>query len=246
MTYHSLQAGVAMILAAIAASAFAADGVATEAGPEGPAQVAYAPAKVPAPAIVVISGQSGVASYQKFASELADLGYYTVLVAGRDSLTPGPEGAANLRRALERTTQSDKALPGKAAVIGFSLGGGAALANAAGLADLVSAVVVYYPFTSFRVGPTWFVKNLRVPVLFLVAELDRYNNCCTIESARLIEAAAKQSGARFELVVYPHADHGFNLETGAKGEPGRAYRRDDDRDAWRRTVEMLKMHHPLR
>lgn len=66
-----------------------------------------------------------------------------------------------------------------------------------------------------------------------------------IEMARAMEVAAKVIGARFELVVYPEATHGFNLETGARGEPASAYRREDDRDAWRRTVEMLKLYHPL-
>lgn len=45
--------------------------------------------------------------------------------------------------------------------------------------------------------------------------------------------------------LYPEANHGFNLQTGAKGEPAGAYRHDDDRDAWRRTVEMLKLYQPL-
>ena len=41
------------------------------------------------------------------------------------------------------------------------------------------------------------------------------------------------------LVVYPYADHGFNL-TGAN------YRAADDADAWRRTIEMLQRYQPLR
>jgi dienelactone hydrolase len=60
-----------------------------------------------------------------------------------------------------------------------------------------------------------------------------------------MEAAAKQNGKQFELVVYPDANHGFNLHKVAKGEPSGAYRRDDDRDAWRRTIEMLKRYQPL-
>jgi hypothetical protein len=33
------------------------------------------------------------------------------------------------------------------------------------------------------------------------------------------ETGCKGLGATFELVVYPQADHGFNLETGPRGEP---------------------------
>ena len=39
-------------------------------------------------------------------------------------------------------------------------------------------------------------------------------------------------------VVYPYADHGFNLDR-------RKYRQQDAEDAWRRTVEMLAKHQPL-
>lgn len=230
----------------VVGTASAVEGVSTEAGPDGPAQTAYAPQKVPAPVIVLISGQSGPASYQTYAAGLADLGYYAVLVAGRDILNPGKDGSVNLRKTIARAQRAPQAVPGKVAVVGFSLGGGAALTHAAGWPDLVSTVVAYYPFTSFRAGPVSLVKNFRVPVLFFAAELDRYNNCCLIESALAIAAAAKDNGLPFELVVYPQANHGFNLQTGAAGEPARAYRADDAADAWRRTVDMLRQHHPLK
>jgi dienelactone hydrolase len=152
-----------------------------------------------------------------------------------------------LKKAIDRAQRSPHAVPGKTAVIGFSLGGGGALYNATPLSDLVSVVVAYYPYTKTWANKMgWFVKRFQVPVLVLAAQRDRYKDCCVIESMQAMEAAAKLNGKQFELVVYPDADHGFNLQTGAKGEPTGAYRRDDDRDAWRRTVEMLKLHHPLR
>lgn len=236
---------IVALLALDTASAFAA-GVSTDAGTDGPAQTAYAPEKGQGPAIVVISGATGPNSYQSYTAELARLGYYAVLVAGADILTPTPDGRANLIKTIDRVQHSPNTLPGKVAVIGFSQGGGGALANAAGLQDLVSMVVAYYPFTSFKAGPASVVKNFRVPVLILAGELDRYKNCCVIESARAIAAAAKDSGAKFELVVYPQASHGFNLETGARGEPMGAYRRDDAADAWKRTTEMLRQYQPIR
>ena len=58
----------------------AAEGVSSEAGPEGPAQTAYAHENGAGPVIVVISGQTGPTSYQKYAAELSDLGYYSVLL----------------------------------------------------------------------------------------------------------------------------------------------------------------------
>jgi dienelactone hydrolase len=237
---------IGWMFAFIVASASAVDGVSTEAGPEGIAQTAYAPANGHGPVIIVISGQSGPFSYQTYAAELAQLGYYSVLVAGKDILNPALTGPANLRKAIERAQRSQSAVKGKVAVIGFSLGGGGALYNAASMPDVVSMVIAYYPYTR-----TWvnkidsLVKRFQVPVLVLAAQHDRYQDCCVIEMARAMEVAAKARGARFELVVYPEATHGFNLETGARGEPASAYRREDDRDAWRRTVEMLKLYHLL-
>jgi len=57
---------------------------------------------------------------------------------------------------------------------------------------------------------------------------------------RAIERGARERGKPFELVVYPHAEHGFNL-TGSG-----YYRGDDEADAWKRTVEMLRRYQPLR
>ena len=234
------------LFAVIAAPASAADGVSTEAGPEGPAQTAYAPATGTGPVVIVISGQSGPNSYQHYAAELAKLGYYVVLLTGKDILNPELTGEANLKKAIDRAQRSPHAVRGKTAVIGFSLGGGGALYNAAPLSDLVSVVVAYYPYTKTWVNKIgWFVKRFQVPVLVLAGQHDRYMDCCLVESVRVMEVAAKQNGKQFELVVYTEANHGFNLQTDAKGEPAGNYRRDDDRDAWRRTVEMLKLRHPL-
>ncbi len=234
-----------VLFGALAAMANA-EGVSTEAGPDGPAQTVYAPASGKGPIVVVISGQTGQNSYQTYAAELAKLGYYTVLLDGKDILNPALTGPVALKSAIERAQRSPAAVPGKAAVIGFSLGGGGALYNAAPMQDLVSMVVAYYPYTRTWVDKVgFFVKRFRVPVLVMAAQRDRYQNCCLVETAQAMEAAAKEAGVKFELVVYSEADHGFNLESGARGEPMRAYRRDDDRDAWRRTLEMLKQYQPL-
>ena len=112
--------------------------------------------------------------------------------------------------------------------------------------DLVSMVVAYYPYTK-----TWankiesLVSHFKVPVMLLAAQRDRYKDCCVIETAQALEATAKEKGAHFELIVYPEANHGFNLKTGASGEPMGAYRGDDAQDAWHHTIDMLKLYHPL-
>lgn len=222
-------------------------GVWIKEGPEGPAQTAYAPANgKPGPVIIAISGHSGPNSYQIYSAELAKLGYYTVLVDGNDILNPELSGPAHLKQAINRAQKSPNAIPGKVAVIGFSLGGGGALYNAANMPDAVSMVVAYYPYTR-----TWMnridelVHHFQVPILVLAGGTDRYKDCCVVETARALEASAKARKTPFELVVYPNANHGFNLETGANGEPMGAYRADDAHDAWLRTLEMLKRYEPL-
>jgi dienelactone hydrolase len=237
---------IGLMVACFSAASFATSGVSSEAGSEGIAQTAYSPDNGSGPVIIVISGQTGPSSYQSYAAELARLGYFTVLVSGKDILNPELTGPANLTKTIERALQSPSAVKGKAAVIGFSLGGGGALYNAANMPNLVSMVVAYYPYTK-----TWankidaLVSRFKVPVLVLAAQRDRYHECCVIETAQAMEVAAKAKGVRFEMVVYPEANHGFNLKTGASGEPMGAYREDDDRDAWRRAVDMLKLYHPL-
>ncbi|HWQ11139.1 MAG TPA: dienelactone hydrolase family protein, partial [Holophaga sp.] len=136
------------VFAALVPSALAAQGVTTEAGPEGPAQTAYPPTSgKPGPVIIEISGHTGPTSYRPYATELAKLGYYTVLIDGKDILNPDHTGSANLRKAIKRAQHAPDAIPGKVAVIGFSQGGGGALYEAANLPDDVAMVVAYYPFT---------------------------------------------------------------------------------------------------
>lgn len=188
----------------LATSALALEGVASDADVEGPAQVAYAPEGKTGPVVVLISGQSGIEPYKPYAEELAKLGYYAVLLTGKDILNPQLTGEDNLKRAIERALRSPQAKPGKAAVIGFSLGGGGALYNAAPLAELVSVVVVYYPYTKSWVNKiNWFANRFQAPILALAAQRDRYMDCCLAETARAIEAAARKNGKSFELVVYP-------------------------------------------
>jgi len=190
------------------------------------------------PLVVVISGSSGRLNYWTYAREVSRQGYYTVLIDGKDILTRAQDGAANLR-AIIAQAQASRGAPGKVMVIGFSQGGGGVLAHAAAMPELVSAAVAYYPSTS------WAARNLpalvgriEIPVLVLAGERDRYNNCCLIESMREIESLARARQIPLELVVYPNADHGFNLD-------GQNYRASDTADAWRRVLEMLARHHPI-
>ena len=202
-----------------------------------PAQAVYLPPGDKGPIVVVISGASGPPLYREYSAEVARLGYYTVLIDGNDVRSWDQGGAQNLQAVIARAQSSPHAVPGKAAVIGFSMGGGGALAHAAALPEFVSAVIAYYPQLN-RVGLRVIVEDFRVPVLVLTGERDR-DPCCPIASMRRLEEYAKDQQAAFRLVAYPDADHGFNLAIPA-------YRKDAAEDAWRRTTQMLAEYHPVR
>ncbi len=206
---------------------------------DGPAQEVFLPKSDSGPVVVVVSGQSGTPHYRKFAREVAALGYYTVLIDGKDILTRVQDGAKNLRTVVSKAQASPKGSPDKAMVIGFSQGGGGVLAHAVAMPDLLKAAVVYYPATSWARNIAGVVGRIQIPILVLAAERDYYNNCCLVESMREMESAAKGRQVPLELVVYPKAEHGFNLD-------GPSFRGDDTADAWRRTVEMLARHHPAK
>jgi len=209
---------------------------------EGLSQVEYDPPSGRGPIVILLSGASGLDMYLSYAAEVAELGYYAVLLYGRDfdPKIVGVSGQGKLRRAIEQAQHSPRALPGKVAVIGFSMGGGGALTHATRMPDIVSTVVAYYPMTMHVVDMRTFVAQFQVPVLVLAGERDRYQNCCLIESMRAMEAAAKGSRAPFELVIYPNAGHAFTCVNTS------AYKPEDSADAWQRTKKMLSQHQPLR
>lgn len=210
-----------------------------EAQGDAPAQELFLPKSQKGPVIVVISGQSGMPNYRPYASQVAALGYYTVLIDGKDILTREQDGAANLRRVIGKAQAAPAGDAGKVMVIGFSQGGGGVLAHAVAMPELISAAVVHYPATSWAKNFAGVIGRIQIPILVLAAERDRYNNCCLIASMREMESIAKAKQLPLELVVYPNAEHGFNLA-------GPFYRGDDTADAWRRASEMLAKYQPLK
>jgi dienelactone hydrolase len=225
---------VGIVLALIGSAAGAA-GIRTAADADGPAQIAFPAPSKPGRVVIVISGKTGLDRYEDYAEKVSKLGYYAVLLDGSDILSPDKQGGDRLRKAITRAQSSANAVPGKVAVIGFSLGGGAALTYAARMPSTVATIVVYYPETAFigRVSDVKsFVGNFKVPVLAFAGGKDTYSNCCLIGTIRSMDAAAKELGAAMELVVYPQAKHDFIMPPD--------YRAADAADAWMRTVEALR------
>jgi dipeptidyl aminopeptidase/acylaminoacyl peptidase len=199
--------------------------------PQEPKREIFPPALGKGAIVVVASGMSGTTSFRDFSSKLSELGYYTVLVDGNDAIR-----AATLRTVIADSQSAPQAIPGKVALVGFSLGGVAVLLHSAPLKDQVSAVVAYYPAIDWFVSDiTALAAKLQTPVLLFAGEKDQNMGCCKIESMRALDAAPK--AVPFELIVYPNADHRFNLK-------GFEYRAQDADDAWARTAAFLKRLHP--
>ncbi|HET9823317.1 MAG TPA: dienelactone hydrolase family protein [Burkholderiaceae bacterium] len=208
-----------------------------------PGREVFPPPRDAGAVVVVVSGASGTAYYRDSASRLAALGYFAVLIDGTHLYKRYPpvgfDGAGVLQSVLDDANAAPQAVPGKAALVGFSLGGTGVLVHGAPLSDRVAAVVAYYPAIT-PLGPDMraLADRLQVPVLLIAGEQDRYADCCLIESMRSLAAAPKS--APFELVTYPSAGHGFNLE-----ETQFAYVSQDAADAWARvTAYLLRLHPP--
>jgi len=64
-----------------------------------------------------------------------------------------------LKTAIQQAQQMPHALPGKVAVVGFSLGGGLSLYYGTQWPDLVAGAVVWYPATTFIKDVPGFVAD---------------------------------------------------------------------------------------
>jgi dienelactone hydrolase len=226
-----------------------AQGVSSDAGPDGPAQTVFAPASGRGRVVMVLSGHHGPNAYQFFAAKIAKLGYYAVLLDGNDILAADRQGGRRLLKAIERAQHARQALPGRVAVIGFSQGGGGALTYATHMPDRVAIVIAYYPATSFIEKMSGnikaYIEAMEVPVVAFAGVKDTYHDCCLIETARTMATDAKALGHRFELIEYPDAEHGFNESIGGYRrtfDVGAAFNGPAAGDAWQRTQATLKTY----
>ncbi|WP_293858370.1 dienelactone hydrolase family protein [uncultured Alsobacter sp.] len=186
-----------------------------------------APPKGKGPPLLVVSGQSGPSSYAHLAKTFADKGFSVVLADGNDLFRSG--GEVPFRAAVKAAQSAPSALPGPVGVVGFSLGGAAALTYGTRMAPDVAAVVAVYPFTAWIDDLDAFVRRVGVPTLVLAATQDSYRDCCLIATARALVKAGQAQRRPIRLVEYPQANHAFAIG-------GNSYRDAGANDAVRRTA----------
>jgi len=94
--------------------------------------------------LLVVSGVTGPTTERKaFARKVAELGYNVLLVDGNDMLNRSANAARNFNDAMALVQGSPNTTTPKASVIGFSLGGAAALLHAIHHSKQVSMLVTY-------------------------------------------------------------------------------------------------------
>jgi dienelactone hydrolase len=202
------------------------------------ASVAHAQQEFPPPqgkgrVVVLASGTSGPAHYTTVAREIAELGYDVVLYDGNQMLGTHGDG---VRADILEAQQMPHALPGKVALVGFSLGAGMYLYFATQWPDLVAGAVLWYPLNNFIHDVPGFASRLKVPLLMFAGAKDRFRNgCCSADMDSKLAAASTAAGKSFQLIVYPDAEHDF-----VKGEDH--YNPKDYADAFRRTGDSLKVY----
>lgn len=199
----------------------------------------FAPPGGQGPVVIVLSGTSGPHDYIFFAKNLAAQGYYVALLDGKRFPADDGRGDENLRQVILQAEHSPHATPGKVGVVGLSLGSAGVLAHASTQPDLVSVVLAYYPSTRDIHDKEAVIRRWQVPTVVFAGTSDNareQNGCCLIENVEAMAASATERGAPFDLVVYPHVQHGFNLAISGK------FDRPATEDAWQRTLTALRQN----
>lgn len=201
--------------------------------PVARAQQEFPPPQGKGRVVVMASGVSGPAHYTTVAREIAELGYDVVLYDGNQILSIHGDGA---KADILEAQRMPHALPGKVALVGFSLGGGMDFYYASQWPDLVAGEVLWCPMNNFIHDVPGFANRLKVPLLVFASAKDRYHNdCCLADLDSQLAAASKAAGKPFKLIVYPDAEHDF-----AKGEDH--YSPKDYADAFKQMADMLKVY----
>jgi len=139
------------------------------------------------------------------------------------------EAEKDLRGAIQYLLDHDATTGDKVGTVGFCMGGALSL-YAATKNPQVGACVVFYGGHP-NVKPD--LPNLQAPVLGIFAERDGF---VTPAVVRELERKLKELGKSVEVHIYPGTDHAFFNDTRPE-----VYNADAAADAWRRTIEFLRL-----
>lgn len=174
------------------------------------------------PAIILLHGGTGIGPYHfDWSSWLASEGYVALVIDSLRRVGAGPQPiaiqVADARGALEYLRTLPFVDGERIAIMGFSLGGGAALSSLVRLRDNAPpprgyrAGVLFYP-----PGCSYQIEGAEVPLLVFFGSLDGGAESCLDMSRRL----ETKGGPPVTLVVYPNAHHGFDVSTATTLQTG--------------------------
>jgi len=145
--------------------------------------------------------------------------------------------AARFNAALDLLKRDPRVDPARTAAIGYCFGGGVVLNMARSGADLAAVVSLHGSLgTKTPAEP----GKVKARVLVLAGGADPFVPPEQVEAFR---KEMQTAGARFEVVMYPGAKHGFtNPDAGKYGMPQLAYDAAADRQSW---AAMLKLFHEV-
>jgi len=145
--------------------------------------------------------------------------------------------AARFNAALELLKQDPRVDPARIAAIGYCFGGGVVLGMARAGSDL-AAVVSFHGSLGTKTPAE--PGKVKARVLVLAGGADPFVPPEQVEAFRKEMQAA---GARFDIVTYPGAKHGFtNPDAAQYGMPQLAYDAAADRESW---AAMRKLFHDV-
>jgi dienelactone hydrolase len=172
----------------------------------------------PFPAVVLLHGCGGFhSSMISWADRVSRYGYVTLAVdsfgpRGLDNDCGGifPHQTADAPAALRYLAAKPFVRPSHVALMGFSQGGSAVLANLEKPDSGFRAGIAFYPLCRFASGLT------TAPLLVLIGGADTWapsSACEAMAAGRTELGAPRTSGDRskVELVVYPGAHHSFDV-----------------------------------
>ena len=184
------------------------------------------------------------------ARRLAEAGYvgFALDMFGKGKVTTHPQDAqafvsevtkdpgvvaARFNAALEQLKRDPHVDPQRIAAIGYCFGGAVVLDMARAGADL-TAVVTFHGALATKTPAQ--PGKVKARVLVLAGDADPF---VPPEQVEAFKQEMQAAGARFEVVTFPGAKHGFtNPDAGKFGIDALAYNADADRESW---VALLKL-----